>query len=266
MLKLFAASAELALPLCLLAAVLIANRSYAPTVRRRVGRLAAGGLGAGLLAAVVIVWLRLTTSLVRLPAVNLWTGSLLLVVQLVFLVALWLPSTRVLVTHDLGRANHLLTGSAVAGLALVGLYHGIPLAMASDAVVPMNASLYDSASVLNLAGYVLGIAAVAIAAGTSAVSLGRVPALARRLLTTLVVAIALVAEGVPLYQQFASAKLVPRNSLNFNTLLWIERNSVVILLVQTALAVLPAVVALVRRTRAAAPDASAAERRLVRAA
>ncbi|MFT4109553.1 Fe-S-containing protein, partial [Propionicimonas sp.] len=70
----------------------------------------------------------------------------------------------------------------------------------------------------------------------------------------------------PLYQQFASAKLVPRNSLNFNTLLWIERNSVVILLVQTALAVLPAVVALARRTRAVAPDASAAERRLVRAA
>ncbi len=78
MLKLFVAAAELALPLCLLSAALIANRSYAPTARQRVGRLTMGFLAFGTLAAVVVAWLRLETRHVRLPVVNLWTGAALL--------------------------------------------------------------------------------------------------------------------------------------------------------------------------------------------
>lgn len=262
MLKLFVASAELALPLGLLSAVLIANRSYAPTRRQRVGRLAAASLAAGLAAAVVVVWFRLNTGWIRLPMINLWASTFLVLGQFVLLVALWLPATRTLVTDEPGWAGRLLTGASLYCLALTGFFYGIPLAMASDAVVPMNGTLFASDSALNLAGYLLGVVAVGVTGWAVAVSLGRGPAWARRVVSTLVVGIALVCQWAPLYQQYVSARLLPRNSLNFTALLWIQRNSVAILLAYTALAVVPAVVAVVFRNRALPASAVPAERRL----
>lgn len=263
MLKLFVSAVELTLPLGLLCAVLIANRSYPPTARRRVGRLTVAVLLVSAAAAGVVVWLRLTTNLVRLPAINLWVGTVLVLAQLGFLICLWLPGTTTLVADDRGRAGRILNAAAILTLGLTVLLFGIPLGMGSDAVVPMNGSLFDSEAILNLVGYLAGIGLCVVVGWATAVSLGRVPALVRRLVTTLIVGIALVGLWAPLYQQYVSAKLLPRNSLNFATVLWLQRNSGIVLLSYLVLAAVPAVVALVVRRRSAAPGAAPAEQRLV---
>ena len=102
MLKLFVSAAQLALPLCLLTAAIVANRSYRPTERRLVGRLTVGSVLAGALAAAVIVFLRLTTKHVRLPVINLWVGTLLALALALFLAALWVMGRLPLVSADSG--------------------------------------------------------------------------------------------------------------------------------------------------------------------
>lgn len=265
MLKLFVAAAQLALPLCLLSAALIVNRAYAPTRRQRVGRLTVASLLAGALVAAVIVWLRLTTKHIRLPVINIWAGSLLLAAQFVFLVALWLMHRRQLVSESTDWRHRLLTAASLASLALVNVFYGIPLYLSVDAVVPMGGTLLASDSLVNLIGYLLGIAVAAFAAWAFARSLGRIPDLARQILTTATLALAILCQWAPLYRQYATVKLVPKSSANFAALLWIQRNSVTILLTYTALVVVVALIAWFTRQRHAAPDAVPAERRLVKA-
>ena len=265
MLKLFVAAAELALPLGLLAAALIANRSYAPTARQRVGRLTMGFLAFGTLAAVVVAWLRLETRHVRLPVVNLWTGAALLVGLVAFLTALWLMGRRALVSGEGGWRPRLLTATSLASLALVGFFYGLPLFLAIDKVVPMGGTLFASDSLVNLIGYALGIATAVFAGIAVGISLGRVPSLARRILTTLLLGIALITQWTPLYQQLANLKLVPRSSGNFQALLWIQNQAPSILLVYAGVVVVAAAIALVVRRRNAPEGASRAEHRLVRA-
>lgn len=265
MLKLFVASAQLALPLCLLSAMLIANRSYAPTKRQRVGRLTVVSLGAGFAVAVVIVWLRLNTQHIRLPVINIWTGSFLVVAQFAFLAALWMMGKRPLVSDSPNWRHRVLTGTSLAALLFVNVFYGIPLYLAIDGVVPMNGSLFASDSLVNLIGFILGVAVTAFAGWLAATSLGRIPALPRRIVTTLVMTIAIVCQWAPLYQQYAAVKFVPKSSLNFDVLLWVQRNSVPILLAYTVLAVTPAVIALVTRRPAVPPDAVPAQKRLVKA-
>ncbi|MGC3955960.1 MAG: DUF2318 domain-containing protein [Propionicimonas sp.] len=266
MLKLFVAAAELALPLCLYSAVLIANRAYPPARRQRVGRWTVAALATGAIAAAVIAGLRLNTKLVRLPMITLWAGAAVVVALIAFVVALWGMGRRPLVAEaGGGLPARLLTGASLVTLALVNLVHGIPLYLASDRVVPMGGALFASDSLINLIGYLLGIAAMAAVGLVLAMSLGRVPGLVRRVLTTAIVGIALLTQWPPLYQQFSTAKLVPKNSLNFQTLLWVQRNNVAILLTLTALVVITAAIAYAARRRSAPVDAAPAEHRLVKA-
>ncbi len=266
MLKLFVAAAELALPLCLLSAVLIANRAYPPARRQRVGRWTVAALAVGAVAAATIAGLRLNTKLIRLPMINLWAGAVLLLALVGFLAALWWMGRRPLVAElGGGLPARLLTGTSLAALVLVNLFYGIPLYLASDRVVPMGGVLFASDSLINLIGYLLGIAVSAAVGLVLTVSLGRVPGLVRRVLSTVVIGIALVTQWPPLYQQFSTAKLLPKSSLNFQTLLWVQRNNVTILLVLTALVVVAAVIAYAARRRSAPADAVPAEHRLVKA-
>ncbi|MBK8463606.1 MAG: DUF2318 domain-containing protein [Nigerium sp.] len=265
MLKLFVAAAELALPLGLLSAALIANRSYAPPDRQRVGRLTVRVLAFGTLAAAAVAWLRLETRHVRLPVVNLWTGAALLLALIAFLAALWLTGRRELVTDEGGWRPRLLTATSLVSLALVGFFYGLPLFLAIDKVVPMGGTLFASDSLVNLIGYALGIATAVFAGTAVGISLGRVPSLARRVLTTLLLGIALVTQWAPLYQQLAGLKIVPRSPGNFQALLWIQNNAPSILLVYAGVVVVTAAIALAVRRRSAPEDASRAEHRLVRA-
>lgn len=265
MLKLFVAAAELALPLGLLAAALIANRSYAPTARQRVGRLTMGALASGSVAAVLVAWLRLETRHVRLPLVNLWTGAALLIALVAFGAALWLMGRRELVTGEDGWRPRLLTTTSLVSLALVGFFYGLPVFLAIDKVVPMGGTLFASDSLVNLIGYALGIATGVCAGIAVGISLGRVPSLTRRVLTTVMLGIALVTQWAPLYQQLAALKIVPRSSTNFQTLLWIQNHAAAILLVYSGIVVVSAAIALAVRRRSAPEGASRAEHRLVRA-
>lgn len=266
MLKLFVAAAELALPLCLLSAVLIANRAYPPARRQRVGRWTVAALATGAVAAATIAGLRLNTKHIRLPAINLWAGSFLLLALAAFLIALWWRGRRPLVAEDSGGLpGWLLTGTSLVALLLANLFHGIPLYLASDRVVPMGGTLFASDSLINLIGYLLGIAVTAAAGLVLAISLLRVPGLARLVLTTLVVGIAFGTQWPQLYQQFSTAKLLPKSSLNFQALLWVQRNNVAILLGYVALVAAAAVIAYLARSRSAPADAVAAEHRLVKA-
>ncbi|HMR49548.1 MAG TPA: DUF2318 domain-containing protein [Arachnia sp.] len=266
MLKLFVAAAQLALPLCLLSAALIANRAYPPAARRRVGRLTTASLLTGAAAAAVIVWLRLTTRHIKLPAINLWAGTFLLLFLIAFVVALWLMGSRPLVADERpGPRQWLLTGSGSAALLLVNLFYGIPLYLAIDGVVPMGGTLFASDSLINLIGYVLGVV-VAVATGiVFSVSLGRMPSLARRALTTTVVGIAVATQWPALYQLYSTARVLPKSSLNFQALLWMQRAGVTVLLALLALVVVAATLAYLTRQRHAAPGAVAAEHRLVKA-
>ncbi|MGC4154001.1 MAG: Fe-S-containing protein [Propionicimonas sp.] len=266
MLKLFVAAAELALPLCLLSAVLIANRSYPPAHRQRVGRLTVVSLATGAVAAAAVAGLRLNTKHIRLPAINLWAGVFLLLALVAFGVALWWMGRRSLVAEDSGGLpGRVLTGTSLVTLLLAHFFHGIPLYLASDRVVPMGGTLFASDSLINLIGYLLGIAVTASAGLVLAISLLRVPGLARLILTTGVVGIALGTQWPQLYQQFSTAKLLPKSSLNFQALLWVQRNTVTILLVYVALVVAAAVIAYLTRPRSAPAEAAAAEHRLVKA-
>lgn len=265
MLKLFVAAAELALPLCLLAAALIANRSYAPTSRRRVGRLTVAVFAAGAGAATVVAWLRLATRHIRLPVVNLWTGAALLLAMVAFVVALWLMGHRELVGDEGGWRPRLLTATSLTTLCLVAFFYGLPLFLASDKVVAMGGTLFASDSLVNLIGYLLGMAAAASAGLALGISLGRVPGLVRQILTTVVLGIALLTQWAPLYQQLANARLVPRSSVNFQALLWLQRNAAFILCAYAAVVVLTAAIAFATRRRSAPVAASHAERRIVAA-
>ncbi|MFT3889334.1 MAG: DUF2318 domain-containing protein [Arachnia sp.] len=266
MLKLFVSAATLALPLGVLAAALIANRSYAPTARRRVGRATAAALLLGAGAAAVVVVLRLNTRHVRLPLINLWGGTFLLLALAAFLVALWAAPRGPLVREGgAGPRGWTLTATSTAALLLVGLFYGIPLFLAVDAVVPMGGTLFASDSLVNLIGYALGLAVVAALAIVLHAGLGRVPGTVRQVLTTVLVAAAFLTQGPPLYQLYASARLLPKSSLNFQTLLWVQRNGVVVQAVLLAVVLAAAVVALATRRRSAPEGAPPAEHRLVKA-
>lgn len=265
MLKLFVAAAELALPLCLLSATLIANRSYAPTLRLRVGRLTTALLGLGALGAAVVAWLRLETRHVRLPMVNLWSGAATLVTLAAFVAALWLMGRRPLVADEGGWRPRLLTATALAALALVTFFYGLPLFLAIDKVVPMGGTLFASDSLVNLIGYALGTATAVCAGVAVGISLGRVPSLARRILTTLLLGIALITQWTPLYQQLGNLRIVPRSTGNFQALLWMQHNAAAILLVYAALVVVTSAIAVTMRRRHAPEGASRPEQRLVKA-
>ena len=199
MLKLFVTAAELALPLCLLSAVLIANRSYAPRYRQRVGRLTVASLVLGALTSVVIVWLRLNTRLIRLPMINLWGGVFQLLALVGFLVTLWLMGRRPLVTDEIGWRNRLLNLASWGSLFLVNLMYGIPLYLAIDLVVPMGGVLFASDSLVNLLGYFLGMAVAVTAGLVVGISLNRMPNLFRQVLSTLFVGIAVSTQWPALY-------------------------------------------------------------------
>ncbi len=174
-----------------------------------------------------------------------------------FLTALWLIGRRELTSGEGGWRPRLLTATSLASFALVGFFYGLPLFLAIDKVVPMGGTLFASDSLVNLIGYALGIATAVFAGIAVGISLGRVPSLARRVLTTLLLGIALVTQWAPLYQQLAGLKIVPRSSGNFQALLWIQNNAASILLVYAGVVVVAAVIALLVRRRNAPEDASA---------
>lgn len=265
MLKLFVTAAELALPLCLLSAVLIANRSYAPRYRQRVGRLTVASLVLGALTSVVIVWLRLNTRLIRLPMINLWGGVFQLLALVGFLVTLWLMGRRPLVTDEIGWRNRLLNLASWGSLFLVNLMYGIPLYLAIDLVVPMGGVLFASDSLVNLLGYFLGMAVAVTAGLVVGISLNRMPNLFRQVLSTLFVGIAVSTQWPALYQQFSTAKILPKSSLNFQLLLWVQRHNLQILLIFVGLLVTTAVVAYLVRPRTVPEDSSLAEHRILKA-
>lgn len=265
MLKLFVAATQLALPLTILASVLVANRSYTPTSRQRVTRATAMAAALGLSSAAVIVWLRLTTRHVRLPMINLWVGVLALLATIVFLVALRLTPGRNLVISTVGWRQRLLTWASRVALFLITLLYGIPLFLAVDQVVPMGGALFASTSLVNLIGYLLGIVVTTTAGVIVTVSLGRSPAMVRSIITTAALGIALATQWPSLYQQFSTARLVPKNSTNFRALLWVQRNDTTILLGYCVLVVIVALCAFLFRRRRVPGGATPAEHRLLRA-
>ncbi|MCB0886072.1 MAG: hypothetical protein KDB41_04600, partial [Propionibacteriaceae bacterium] len=111
-----------------------------------------------------------------------------------------------------GLRNRALTGASLLAVAAVGVSYGIPLYLAVDGVVPMGGTLFASDSLVNLIGYALGVAVAAAAGLAFGTGLGLVPGLARRVLATVPVGIALIGTVVTLYQQYASARLLPKSS------------------------------------------------------
>lgn len=244
MLQLFVSSIQSALPLCLAMAILLASRAYSPRERRSVARLTALACVAGIAGAVIVAWLRLNTRLIDIPTFNAYAGPVTFASVAVFLASVWLFGARDL--HDIvqGWRHRLLTATSLLALATTSLFYGFTYFFNTSAIVPMGSSLLDSESMLRLAGYALGSVLVIVASWGYVVSAARVPWYVRSVITTIVFAAMVLPRAILLYQQFATRNVVPRSSLIFNWVLWIQRNEAATQLSLAILVAVPGVIAL----------------------
>ena len=263
MLKLFVQSILSALPLCLAISILLASRAYSPKERRVVARLTAVAVLLGLTGAAVIAWLRLNTRLVDIPTFNTWMVPLTLVASLAFLAAVWMFGSRDL--HDIEQTwrHRLLTATSLVALIANGVFHGFTYFFNMSSIVPMGSSILDTESLLRLAGYAVGSILVVVLAWGYVVSAARVPWYVRSTITSVVFLAMIGPRAILLYQQFATRGLVPRNSLVFDLVLWIQRNGAATQIALTVLIALPGLLALWTQARVKA--ANPAQERLHRA-
>jgi uncharacterized membrane protein len=263
MLKLFVLSVQSALPLCLAVAILVAARAYSPRERRTLARLTWSIGAAGLAGGAVVAWLRINTTHIDVPTFNAIVGPLTFLAILLFLVALWVFGNRDL--HDIaqGRRHRALSATALAALATASVFYGFTYFFNASGITPMGSSLFDSESLLRLAGYVLGTLLVVVASWGYVVSAARVPWYMRSVITTVVFAAMVLPRAILLYQQFATRRLVPRSSLVFRWVLWIQEHEATTQLSLAILIAIPGIVALWTHARAAHPNP--AQERLERA-
>jgi Predicted membrane protein len=244
MLKLFVSSIQSALPLCLAVAILVAARAHAPRERRTLARFT-WSLGAvGLLGGALVAWLRINTTFIDVPTFNAVVGPITFLAVIVFLVALWIFGDRDLHDIDQGWRHRLLTVSSLVALVAASVFYGFTYFFNASAITPMGSSLFDTESLLRLAGYVLGTLLVLVASWGYVVSAARVPWYMRSVITTVVFCAMVLPRALLLYQQFATRRIVPRSSLVFDLVLWIQRNEALTQLSLAILIAIPGIVAL----------------------
>jgi len=263
MLKLFVSSIQSALPLCLAIAILVAARAYAPKERRTVARVTWSVGGLGLLGGAVVAWMRLHTTRIEVPTFNAVAGPITFLTVAVFLVAVWVFGDRDL--HDIvqGPRHRAQTVTALVALAPTAVFFGFTYFFSASGIVPMGSGLFDSESLLRLAGFALGTLLVVLASWGYVVSAARVPWYVRSTITVVVFAAMTLPRVILLYQQFATRRIVPRSSLVFSWVLWIQKNEAMTQLALAILIAIPGIWAL--WTHARRPHPTAAEARLDRA-
>lgn len=263
MLKLFVAAVRLSMPLLLTIAILLASRAHAPMERRTVSRITWAVTVLTLAAAAVLAQLRINTTLINIPTMNTVVGIPAIISAIVFLVAVWMFGNRDL--HDIEQTfrHRFLTGTALVTLAFNAVFLGFPYFFGTDGIVLMGSSLFETESLLRLAGYVLGTILVLVACWCYVVSARRVPWVVRTVITVVVFIAIIGPRAVLLYQQLSTRGVLPKSNLVFDLVLWIQYNGP---LTQLALAVLigvPSVIAL--WTHARGPVANSAEARVRKA-
>ena len=244
MLKMFVISIQNALPLCLALVILIASRAHSPRERRLLARITAGVAVAGLLAAAVIAWLRLNTTLVDVPEFNQHVEPVMLAAVIIFVAAVWVFGSRDLHDINQGWRHRVLTVTALLAIAATAVFYGFSFFFNAGGIVPMGSSLFDSESLLRLAGYLLGTLLVTVATWGYVVSAARVPWYLRSPITTIVFAAMVLPGAVLLYQQFATRQMLPRSATVFDMVLWIQANEAKTQLALVIVVALPGIVAL----------------------
>lgn len=259
MLKLFVISIQSALPLCLALAILLASRAYSPKERRVVARWTAVASVLGLTGGAVIALLRLNTKLIDVPTFNAYVGPVTIAAVILFLVAVWMFGGRDLHDIEQTRRHRFLTVTSLIAIVAAGVFYGFTYFFNMSGIVQMGSSLVDTESLLGLAGYALGTVLVIVAAWGYVVSAARVPWYVRTAITTIVFAAMVLPRAILLYQQFATRQMVPRSSLIFNWVLWIQHNEAATQLTLAILIAVPGLIALWTHPRG--PFVSAAARR-----
>lgn len=257
-------SVQLAMPLALTIAILVASRSYVPTRRRDMDRLTSGVVSLGLVVAAIVAWLRLYTTHVSIPLFNAILGPIVIVSGLVFLVVLWAFRDRELLPAEPTRTHRVLTTAALVSLLGFTVFYGFPYFFGMDGIVIMGNSLFATDSLARLAGYALGTTLVALVSWGYVRSASKVPWYLRTGITSIVFAALLVPRAILLYQQYAGLGFVPRNAAIFRMVLWVQNNEPTMQIVLGCLMALPGIVALWTRP-APVVDANPAVRRLERA-
>ena len=232
-------------------AILLASRAYSPRERRIAARLTGLACAIGLLGAATVAWLRLNTRLIDVPTFNAYVGPVTFLSVVVFLAAVWLFGARDL--HDIVQSwrHRFLTVTSLLALVTTSLFYGFTYFFNTSGIVPMGSSLVDSESLLRLTGYALGSILVIVAAWGYVVSAARVPWYVRSVITTIVFGAMVAPRAILLYQQFATRNMVPRSSLIFDWVLWIQRNEAATQLALAILIAVPGVIALWTHPRVA---------------
>ncbi len=249
MLQQFVQAILSSLPLCLAIAILLAARAYAPKERRTIDRLTALVIFVGLGTAALVAWLRLHTALINIPTFNAWVGVPMVLAVIAFLVAIWMFGSADLHAVDQTWRHRALTATSLVALALTSAFYGFTYFFLMDGIVPMTASLFDTDSLLRLAGYVLGTILVIVAAWGYVISARRVPWYVRTSITTIVFVAMVLPRALLLYQQFATRGVVPRSKLVFDAVLWIQQNEAATQLALAVLVGIPGIIALWTRPR-----------------
>lgn len=261
MLKLFISSVRLAMPLLMSLAILLASRAHAPMERRLVTRITAGVTVAGLGTAFILAELRLNTSMINIPTMNAIVGTAAVLASIAFLVAVWLFGNRDLYDINQTWRHRTLSITALVALAFNLVFFGFEYFYGTDGIVLMGSSLWESESLLRLAGYALGTLLVLIASWAYVVSARRVSWWVRSAITLVVFAAMILPRAVLLYQQFANRGLLPKSDLVFDAVLWIQYNGPITQLVLAILVALPGLVALWSMPRTKPANSAAARAR-----
>lgn len=243
MLELFVISVQNGLPVFLALAILLSNRAYAPMERRLTDRLTAASIAVGTISALILAWLRLNTSMIDVPTFNAYVGPPTFLTMIAFLVAVWLFGGRDLHSLQQGWRHRFLTAVSLVTIITTAVFFGFTFFFSAGSIVIMGSTILETSSLLRLAGYVLGAFLVIAAAWFYVVSAARVPWYVRSTITTVVFAAIILPRAILLYQQFATRGYVPRSSLIFTIVLWIQRNEVITLITLAVLVAIPAIVA-----------------------
>ncbi|WP_028821729.1 DUF2318 domain-containing protein [Propionimicrobium lymphophilum] len=244
MLKLFVAAVRLSMPLLLTIAILLASRAHAPMERRTVSRITWAVTVLSLAAGAVLAQLRINTTLINIPTMNTIVGIPAIISAIVFLVAVWMFGNRDL--HDIEQTgrHRFLTISALVTLAFNSVFLGFPYFFGTDGVVLMGSSLFESESLLRLAGFVLGTLLVLVACWCYVKSARRVPWVVRTVITVVVFLAIIGPRAVLLYQQLSTRGMLPKSNLIFDMVLWIQYNGPITQLVLAVLIGVPSLIAL----------------------
>lgn len=263
MLELFIVSIQTALPLCLAVSILVASRAHAPMERQTVAKLTFASTAIGLLGAGVFTWLRLNTPHVDIPVFTAWAGIALFITMFAFLVMLWLFGDRDLHDINQGMRHRGLTVTAILAICTSALYYAVPYFYSTDSIVHTGGSVFETASLLRLAGFSLGTILAVVACWGYVQCAKKVPWWVRTLVTSVVFMAMILPRMILLYQQFATRRIVPSFPGLFDIVLWIQRNEAMTQLILVFLIAFPGFIAL--WTQVKKPPHNPAERRLQKA-